>query len=65
MYSIYLVGNEDHCHTDSNSRCIKCIQWETGTTVMPILIPLYSMYPAGNEEHCHIESNSLCIQCIR
>ena len=50
----YLMRNEDHCHTDSNSRRIQCIQWETGTTVIPNLISLYSVYPIGNDDHCHI-----------
>ena len=63
LYSMYLVGNEDNFHTDSNSRCIQCIQWETGTTVMQIQISLFSVYPVGNEEHCHTDSNSHCIQC--
>ena len=59
------MRKEVHCHNNSNSRCIQCIQWETGTTIIPNLIPLYSVYPMGNEDHCHTDSNSHCIQWIR
>ena len=61
LYSVYPIENVNHCHTGSNSGCIQCIKWETGTTVKPILISLFSVYPVGNEEHCHTDSNSHCI----
>ena len=59
------MGNEDHCRTDSNSHCIYCIRWETGTIVLLILVFTVFSVSAGNEHHCHAYSNSHCIQCIR
>ena len=63
LYSMHSVGLEDHGHTNSNSNCIQCIQWETCSNVIPILISLYLVYPMGNEDHCHTDSNSHSIQC--
>ena len=35
---MYPMGNENHCHTDSNFHRIQFIRLETRTTVKPILI---------------------------
>ena len=63
LYSMHSGGHKDHGHTDSNFNCIQCIQWETCSNVIPILISLYLVYPMGNEDHCHTNSDSQCIQC--
>ena len=46
----YPMRNEDHCPTDSNSHCIRCIGKKE---------------KKKNEDHYHTDSNSDYIQCIR
>ena len=65
LYSMYPMGNEDHCHTDSKYHCIQSIRWKTGTTLL--LIPILTVFrvSVGNYDNCHADSNSQYIQCIR
>ena len=65
LCSVYPIGSEDYCHTDSIYHCIQCIRWETGTTVLLLLILTVFSVSAGNEDQCHAYSNYHCFRCIR
>ena len=65
LCSVYPIGSEDYCHTDSISHCIQCIRWETGTTALLILILIAFSVSVGNDINGHNDFNSRCIQCIR
>ena len=64
LCSVYPIGSEDHCHTNSNSHCIQRIRWEKGTTVLLTNSHCFQCYSMRNEDHCHIDCNYHCIQRI-
>ena len=64
LCSVYPIGSEDHCHTDSNSHCIQRIRWEKGTTILLTNSHCFQCYSMRNEDHFHTDTNSHCIQRI-